>query len=150
MNVRQLALGVLIVLSAATATATGLGSAAKAGQLRIGMSAAEVRAVLGDPGQSQAVVGGELWRYSLHQWWVGWVPHYLLFAGEPARLQDWAADYAEHARDQAAMLATLEALRRASGGATPAAGAARPGTDRDLEACKRRYRYFEDRIANCY
>lgn len=143
MNIRQLALGMLIALSATASTAGGLGSAAKAGQLRIGMSPAEVRAVLGDPGQVRPIADGELWRYSLHQWWVGWVPHYLVFAGEPAQLLDWGANMDEYWQGQLAAARGLELVMQAR------RGSVQPGVDADREACRRRYRWREDANAYC-
>ena len=60
-------------------TGGGLGSVAKTNRLVPGMKPAEVRAVLGDPSQSQFVGDRLVWKYSLHETWKGFVPYYLEF-----------------------------------------------------------------------
>lgn len=69
-----------------------------------GMSAAEVRKVMGAPSQTQFVADRIVWKYSLHQPWVGYVPYYVVFDGSQ-HLQSWYADQAEFARQQAMWLA---------------------------------------------
>jgi hypothetical protein len=98
-----------------------------------------VTALMGAPADVQQGPGGSVWRYSLHEYYKGWVPYYLLFAGQPAALQAWAADEAAYRRTQAAWLAALAQP------AAPAKTGARSG-DRDC----RNARTFEDRIAYCY
>ena len=64
-----------------------MNSVTKTSRLLPGMSPQEVKKLLGDPASTQFI--GELlvWRYSLHENWKGFVPHYLVFAEEPPVLK---------------------------------------------------------------
>jgi hypothetical protein len=106
------------------------------------MSPAQVQAVLGAPGSVQQGEAGQVWKYSLHEYYKGWVPHYLLFTGEPRALRSWVADEAEYRRTQEAWGQALKpALDRAAqqraGNTGRAAGGSncQRGTVEDRTAC---------------
>ncbi|ARV17771.1 hypothetical protein AEP_00812 [Curvibacter sp. AEP1-3] len=78
----------------------GLGSVVKTNQLAPGMKSAEVKAVLGEPSQTQFISNKWIWKYSLHQTWKGFIPYYLVFNRDTQTLEQWFADEAEYAREQ--------------------------------------------------
>jgi hypothetical protein len=132
------------MLSAAAALAAcagtgGLGSSSKTLALQAGMTTREVPAMLGPPASVQQGPAGSVWKYSLHEYYKGWVPYYLLFAGEPASLQAWAADEAEYQRSQAAWLSVISQIQMP-------ARKKNPSGDRDCQNA----RSWEDRMAYCY
>ena len=90
----------LTLLTACAGTGGGLGSVAKTNQLTPGMKPAEVKAILGDPSQTQFVSDKWVWKYSLHEYWKGYVPYYLVFTRESPTLQSWYANEAEYLRQQ--------------------------------------------------
>lgn len=69
-------------------------------QLSPGMSPTQVRAILGEPSQTQFVADKWVWKYSLHQPWKGFIPYYLIFGRENPTLAEWFADEAEYMRQQ--------------------------------------------------
>lgn len=80
---------------------SGMGSVEKTNSLAPGMTTEEVRAVLGEPSQSQFADGQLVWKYSLHQYWKGYVPYYLVFNAEkPPTLRGWFANEEEYAWQQ--------------------------------------------------
>ena|SRR5437588_230182 len=89
----------LSLLVGCVGTGGGLGSVSKTNQLAPGMGAADVRAVLGEPSQTQFVSNKWVWKYSLHEPWKGFVPYYLVFGRESQRLEEWFADEAECANN---------------------------------------------------
>ncbi len=90
----------LTLLTACASTGGDFGSVAKTNQLAPGMKPAEVKAILGDPSQTQFVADNWVWKYSLHEYWKGYVPYYLVFTREPQTLQRWYSDEAEYLRQQ--------------------------------------------------
>lgn len=102
----------------------GLNTAQKVNELKVGMSEAEVTGLLGSPKTTQAVEGKKVLKYSLHEYWKGWVPYYMVFdAGN--RLESWYADEKEYQENQKRMEETFAPLL-----AAPSAGqskAAPPG-----------------------
>ena len=64
------------------------------------MSPAGVRAILGEPSQTQFIANKWVWKYTLHQPWKGFIPYYLVFASETQMLDGWFADEAEYTRQQ--------------------------------------------------
>jgi hypothetical protein len=83
----------------ASCAGTG-GGVSKTNQLAPGMSATDVRAVLGGPSQTQFVSNKWVWKYSLHEPWKGFVPYYLVFGRESQKLEEWFTDEAEYMRQQ--------------------------------------------------
>jgi len=64
------------------------------------MKPAEVKAILGDPSQTQFVSDKWVCQYSLHEYWKGYVPYYLVFSHESPTLRSWYPDEAEYLRQQ--------------------------------------------------
>jgi len=89
-----------LALAGCAGTGGGLGSVSKTNQLAPGMGTADVRAVLGEPSQTQFVSNKWVWKYSLHEPWKGFVPYYLVFGRESQKLEEWFADEAEYTRQQ--------------------------------------------------
>lgn len=122
---------------AACAGTGGLGSVARTTLLQPGMSEAQVQQLMGTPASVQRGEGGAIWKYSLHEYFKGWVTHHLLFSGEPRRLQAWAADEAEYQRNQAMW---LQALASTSGANTarkaPGANDCSRGSTEDRIFCR--------------
>jgi hypothetical protein len=88
-------------------TGGGLGSISKTNHLVPGMSPNEVKSVLGEPSQTQFVANKWVWKYSLHQYWKGWVPYYLVFEKETQKLEAWYANEAEYMQQQQLWLQAL-------------------------------------------
>lgn len=80
-------------------------------RLMPGMTADQVRAMMGEPSQTQFVNNTIVWKYSLHQPWVGFKSYYLAF-DQSQKLVAWASNEAEFARNQAMMLNTLNAVNQ--------------------------------------
>ena len=97
---------ILILLSLIT-TGCALGSAAKIKELSQGMSSSEIKTLLGDPIETKVVHGDEVWKYSLHEPWTGWIPHYLVLDDESNTLMTWYADWDEFRRTQQELQAQL-------------------------------------------
>lgn len=96
----------------------GMNTVSKLNDLEPGMSSEQVQEILGEPTTSQ--VQGDKWvlKYSLHENWKGWVPHYLVFDKDTRRLESWYADEEEYQRNQAELAATLAPILE-SGEAAP-------------------------------
>jgi hypothetical protein len=90
----------LSMLVACAGTGGGMGSISKTNQLKPGMAAAEVRTLLGEPLQTQFVSDKLVWKYTLHEYWKGFVPYYLAFGRDSQKLETWYADEAEYHRQQ--------------------------------------------------
>jgi hypothetical protein len=69
--------------------------------LQPGMSPTQVKAVMGEPLQTQFVAERVVWQYTLHQSYRGYRPHYLIFEGEPLRLTSWFPEQAAFERQRA-------------------------------------------------
>ena len=89
-----------LFLLAYTDTQAGMRSVSKTNQLAPGMSTEQVRAILGEPKQTEFIADKWVWKYSLHQAWKGFIPYYLVFDKEKQVLQSWYADEAEYMRQQ--------------------------------------------------
>ena len=89
-----------MLFACAAGTGGGLNSIQKTNRLSPGMNPSEVKAVLGDPGQTQFVSDKWVWKYSLHEVWKGYVPYYLVFTRKDQKLESWYADEAEYQRQQ--------------------------------------------------
>lgn len=77
-----------------------LGSIKKTNQLSPGMTTEQVKSLLGQPSQSQFIQNKIVWKYSLHQYFVGWVPYYLVFDKETQELEAWYANEQEYYQNQ--------------------------------------------------
>jgi len=64
------------------------------------MTQSQVKAIMGEPTQTQFVSNKWVWKYSLHQAWKGFVPYYLVFGKDSQVLEQWFADEAEYMRQQ--------------------------------------------------
>ena len=89
-----------LFISGCAGTGGGLGSISKTNQLTPGMSPSEVKSVLGEASQTQFIANKWVWKYSLHQYWKGWVPYYLVFGKESQKLEAWYANEAEYMQQQ--------------------------------------------------
>ena len=81
-------------------------------RLAPGMSAAQVRNMMGEPSQTQFIADKWVWKYSLHQPWKGFIPYYLVFGSESQQLEGWVANEQEYMQQQALWLATWNQLNR--------------------------------------
>jgi len=147
LGLRMLA-GSLLVLALASCAGTGggLGSVAKTAQLAEGMKPAEVLKVLGEPSQVHKVGGHVVWKYSLHEYWKGYVPYYLVFDGNGKKLQSWYADEQEYQRQQSLWINALTPMKQQQ--KQPANKAS--GSANDQSDCAKKYRVYEDRMCHCY
>lgn len=76
--------------------AAGLNSAQKTNQLRPGMTYQEVVGILGEPESSQTAQGKWIVRWSLHEYWKGWVPYDMVFDPNKKTLIAWSANEQEY------------------------------------------------------
>jgi hypothetical protein len=90
----------ILLLSFSVVGCASLGSIKKTNQLSPGMTTDQVRSILGQPSQSQFIQNKIVWKYSLHQYFVGWVPYYLVFDKNSQKLETWYANEQEYYRNQ--------------------------------------------------
>ncbi len=102
----------LLFVGGCAGTGGGLGSISKTNQLIPGMSPNEVKILLGEPSQSQFVAEKWVWKYSLHEYWKGFVPYYLVFSKDNPTLRQWYADEAEYLRQQQLWLQAMPPTQR--------------------------------------
>lgn len=133
-----LMLAVVSLLLGCAGTGGGLGSVEKTKHLAVGMKTSQVVALLGEPLESQAGPNKLIWKYSLHEYWKGFVPYYLVFERSSGRLRSWYANEAEYARQQELWLRALTPVQKNQGQKSP---------DDD---CKKKYPVYEDRMCYCY
>ena len=95
-----LALLLSVFMYGCAGTGGGLGSISKTNQLAPGMSPSEVVSILGEASQTQFIANKWIWKYSLHEYWKGWVPYYLVFGKESKKLESWYANEEEYMRQQ--------------------------------------------------
>lgn len=110
----------VIVLLAGIVALSGcaLGTVSRLNDLHQGMTAEQVKDVLGDPSGVQLINGMPVWRYSLHEYFVGWVPYYLLFTNDN-QLVAWQANMNEYYANQQLMMSAYQSLQQS---ARPAGG----------------------------
>lgn len=77
-------------------------------KLTPGMTAEQVKALVGEPTQTQFIANKLVWNYSLHQPWKGFIPYYLVFSKENPVLESWYADQNEYFRQQELWLRALQ------------------------------------------
>ena len=109
---KLLALLVLFLLGACAGTGGGLNAVSKTNQLSPGMNSAEVKAVLGEPSQTQFISDKWVWKYSLHEPWKGFIPFYMVFGQESKTLERWFAYEAEYLRQQQLWLQAMPPTQR--------------------------------------
>lgn len=113
MNVRLFALCLvfaLLVLSGCVST--GIGSVSATNQLTPGMKPDDVKALLGDPSQTQFISDKWVWKYSLHQPWKGFIPYYLVFDSQRLVLTQWYANDTEYFQQQQLWLRAMPPAQR--------------------------------------
>ena len=91
---------IALCLSLAACAGGGLGSMSKTYELSPGMTVDQVNTLLGPPENQQFIAGRRILKYSLHQYWKGWVPFYLAFDPQTDRLESWYANEEEYWRTQ--------------------------------------------------
>jgi hypothetical protein len=128
----------LALLVGCAGTGGGLGSVEKTKQLSPGMKMAEVRSLLGEPSQTQFVSDKLVWKYSLHEYWKGFVPYYLEFGRKSMALERWFADENEYMRQQQLWLQAIPLEK-------PSQGQSSSKSD-----CESKYPLWEDRMCNCH
>lgn len=89
-----------LLLGGCAGTGGSFGSVSKTNQLMPGMTPSQVKEILGEPSQSQFVADKWVWKYSLHEYWKGWIPYYLVFGKESQKLDSWYANEAEYMQQQ--------------------------------------------------
>ena len=82
-------LAIVLCLFLVACSGGSLGSVSKTHQLYPGMTVNQVNDLLGPSESQQFVAGRRVFKYSLHQYWKGWVPYYLAFHPETDRLDSW-------------------------------------------------------------
>ena len=100
------------LLGGCAGTGGGLNSMSKTNQLTPGMSAKEVKELLGEPKQTEFISQKWVWKYSLHQAWKGYVPYYLTFDKEDKTLDSWYANEAEYYRQQQLWMQAFPATQK--------------------------------------
>ena len=90
----------------------GCATISQTNDLRPGMQPEQVRAMLGEPKSTQFSGDKIVWKYTFHQMWKGYIPHYLVFDAQTQQLVGWFADQAEFDRDQARWAQFGQALRQ--------------------------------------
>jgi hypothetical protein len=114
-----------MVFAAGCATTGGLefGNVEKTKSLKPGMAYQEVENLLGPPKSSQMVSDKWVVRWSLHEYWKGWVPYDLTFDPQTKRLISWTANEQAYQQNQQAMQKVLESSGTAEAGTSEAGGA---------------------------
>jgi hypothetical protein len=100
----------------------GLNSVVKLKQFSPGMSQEEVIKILGEPKSSQLKGNELILKYTLHENWKGYVPHYIIFNAKTKKLVSWYADENEFQKGQERLAETLKPLLSTGGGTTTAGG----------------------------
>ena len=72
-----------------------LGDIKKLNQLDRGMNQAQVRQILGEPKQKELKAGRTVLKFSLHEWWRGWKPVFLVF-DDSETLIEWYVNEEEY------------------------------------------------------
>jgi hypothetical protein len=134
-----------MLMSGCAGTGGGLGAISKTNSLVPGMTPKDVKAVLGDPSQTSFVGNKWIWKYSLHEYGKGWVPHYLTFSKNTKKLEAWYADEAEYRQQQELWLKALQPIQQ--GPKQVPKNQERPSSGDD---CPSQYPVFEDRMCYCH
>lgn len=103
---------ILSLINGCAGTGGGLGSISKTNQLRPGMTPTQVKVILGDPLQTQFIADRWVWKYSLHEFWKGWIPYYLVFNNDSHKLESWYANESEYMRQQQLWLQAMPPTQR--------------------------------------
>jgi len=85
----------------------------KTAQLRPGMTHEDVVKLLGKPKSVQFTGDKVMLKYSLHEYWKGWVPYYVIFNKGTGKLIEWYADEAEYQRKQAMWMSVFQEFEKA-------------------------------------
>ena len=101
-----------LVLLGCAGNEVEFGSVEKTTQLRPGMMHEDVIKLMGKPKSVQFVGDKVVLKYSLHEYWKGWVPYYLVFAKGTGQLQEWYADEAEYQRNQDMWMGILKEFEK--------------------------------------
>lgn len=110
-SVRAISLCLTLAMLGGCAGSGGLGSVSKLSQLQRGMTTGEVKSVLGEPASVQLIDGLPIWRYSLHEYFVGWVPYYFVFNYDN-QLVAWQANMNEYYANQQMMMSVIRSLQQ--------------------------------------
>ena len=105
---------ILLSLILAGCASSKFDTAQKTSQLTPGMPHPEVVKLLGEPKSVQFYGSKVVLKYSLHEYWKGWVPYYLIFNKATGRLESWYADEEEYQRNQAAWMQAMESIQDTS------------------------------------
>jgi hypothetical protein len=97
---------VIILIFTVVISGCGINSIKKTTYLEPGMSTSEVREIMGEPTSSEFSNGYMVWKYSLQEPWVGYIPYYLAF-DENSRLVAWQANMDEYYANQALWLQSI-------------------------------------------
>ena len=92
----------------------GLGTMTKTNQLRLGMTANEVNNVLGAPLEIKTEGDYIILKYSLHQYFVGWVPYYLTLDKNSKTLISWHENKEEYYQDQQRLFQAAQQINEAN------------------------------------
>ncbi len=84
----------------------------KTNQLRPGMMHEDVVKMLGKPKSVQFVGDKVVLKYSLHEYWKGWVPYYIIFEKRTGQLREWYADEEEYQRNQTMWMSVFQEFEK--------------------------------------
>lgn len=114
----------VIVLSGCVGKSLELNTIEKVNNLSPGMTFQEVVVILGKPKSSSFV--GDMWvlKYSLHEYWKGWVPFYVAVDKKSKKVTSWYVDEAEYQRNQQKWMEIYKAMAPPP---TPAGGRSSSG-----------------------
>jgi len=102
----------VLLLFGCAGSSLEFGSVEKTSQLHPGMMHENVIKLMGKPKSVQFVGDKVVLKYSLHEYWKGWVPYYLVFEKGSGKLKEWYADEAEYAQNQAMWMSVFDAFEK--------------------------------------
>ena len=115
---------IVFVLTGCAGTSLEINSMERTNQLAPGMTFPEVVQILGKPKSSEFKADKWVLKYSLHQYWKGWVPFYVVFDKRTKKVVTWFVDEEEYVRNQMMWMEAMKAMQKGSGrkGGTSAPG----------------------------
>ena len=121
----------ILALTGCAGQSVQLNTIEKVNNLSPGMKFQEVVVVLGEPKSSSFV--GDMWvlKYSLHEYWKGWVPFYVAFDKKTKEVVSWYVDEAEYQRNQQKWMEIYKAMTppptQTGGGSSGSGGGGQSG-----------------------
>lgn len=133
----------ILLLIISCSGCVGLGTITKTNNLRQGMTQNEVKRLLGSPLNTQFEGDYLVWKYSLHQYFVGWVPYYLTFDKNNMALLEWHENKEEYYQDQQRLFQAAQQISETNKSAHTAYVEEEPKKDIYKEAIDRNNDWYE-------